>query len=465
MQGKKHNQARLIQEINIESLVPRNYILRHIDAAVDLSFIRERTKELYSDKLGRSSIPPELVLRLFLLQYLFDLSDHALQGEVAMHAGFRWFCRLNFDDPIPDRSTLSKLRRLWSITGVFADVMHEVVRQCVAAGLVSGKAIGVDGTQVTANAATNSLAPIAPVTSLTDWLMRKAVGAEEDAQEPPEDPGNSGEGGSGQSEVPSAQRSERKAGDPNFHGEKFSNETHLSKTDPDARLYRKGPAQEAKLRYLVHNAVDLRSGVILATMATRATGTAERQAAVALLDEFLEQLPGIRGQRRYVGDAGYTAGAYLAQVLQRGVLPVAPMASTVLEPIPVWQRRTNSLDQLRRRHQAVAEAEARNLVRQLQGPKTDRRLQRARTRVEHTFAEAKVCHGLGRARGRGLLAVHTQALLTAITQNVKRLAAWRRRNMPKVGTAPLVPLLVTLFGAFSVFDRRLSSRTFRSYPI
>jgi hypothetical protein len=70
MRGKRYNQARLVQEIDIETLVPQNYILRHIDKAVDLSFIRERTKKLYSEGLGRYSIPPELVLRLFLLQYL-----------------------------------------------------------------------------------------------------------------------------------------------------------------------------------------------------------------------------------------------------------------------------------------------------------------------------------------------------------------------------------------------------------
>ncbi|MBW7886671.1 MAG: transposase [Caldilineaceae bacterium] len=466
MQGKKHNQPRLIQEINIEALVPRNYILRYIDKAVDLSFIRERTKDLYSDNLGRYSIPPELVLRLFLLQYLFDLSDYALQGEVAMHAGFRWFCRLNFDDPIPDRTTLVKLRRLWSVTGVFTDVMEEVVKQCAETGLVSGKAIGVDGTQVTANAATKSLAPIAPVISVSEWVKRKqAADTQAEApKEPPTDPGDSGSGGTASDDSPRPASAEREAGDPDFHGEKFSNATHRSKTDPDALLARKGLAQEAKLRFFVHNAVDLRSGVILSTMATRATGTAERLAAIAMLDQFLKIVPDVLGRRRYVADAGYTAGWYLAEVLRRGVLPVVPIASTTPEPIPTWQRCPSNADQMRKRHQAVVEAQARNTVRQMQGPKTDRRLQRARTRVEHTFAEAKNCHGLTRARGRGLLAVHTQALLTAIVQNVKRLAAWRRRSTPKTGAAPLVSLLQTVFCGLFVFNGRLSSRAFRICP-
>jgi IS5 family transposase len=462
MQGKPFNQARLVQEINLEALVPQNYILRYIDKAVNLSFIRERTRKLYSEGLGRYSIAPELVLRLFLLQYLFTLSDRALQGEVAMHAGFRWFCRLNFDDPIPDRSTLVKLRRLWSKTGVFTDVMHEVVRQCVEAGLVSGNAIGVDGTQVTANAATNSLAPIAPVISLVDWLKQQQAAPEEEGASP-KDPDEPGQGGSSESTAPDQKRSERKAGDPDFHGEKFSNETHRSKTDRDARIARKGSAQEAKLRYLVHNAVDLRSGVILSTMATRATGTAERHAAIVLLDEFLQLLPAIRGLRRYVADAGYTAASYLVEVLERGVLPIVPVSSNV-EPIPTWQRRTFNLDHFRKRQAEVAQTQALNVVRQLQGPQTDRRLQRARTRVEHTFAEAKVCHGLRRARGRGLLAVHTQALLTAIVQNVKRLASYWRRKAPKTGTAPLVLPLVSLLTLYLGLNRQDSAFTSRFSP-
>jgi transposase len=465
VQGKRYNQVRLVQEINIEALVPQNYILRHIDKAVDLGFIRERTKKLYSEGLGRYSIPPELVLRLFLLQYLFDLSDRALQGEVAMHAGFRWFCRLNFDDPIPDRSTLVKLRRLWSKTGVFEDVMQEVVRQCIEAGLVSGRAIGVDGTQVTANAATKSLAPIAPVITLADWLKQKQKEDAEAQSESPQDPGHGGPGaGDGQTEAFTPAQSERKAGDPNFHGEKFSNQTHRSKTDPDARLYRKGRAQEAKLRYLVHNAVDLRSGVILATKATQATGVAERIAALAMLDEFLGGLPAVRGQRRYVADAGYVAGWYLAEVLKRGVLPVVPMPDSALEPIPAWQRCPSNVEQMRKRHKTVLEVQARNRVRRLQGTQTDRRLQRARTRVEHTFAEAKNCHGLGRARGRGLLAVQTQALLTAIVQNAKRLAAHWRRKAPKTGAAPLGLPCPWLISTLATFKSRFSTFTLGFCP-
>jgi len=323
---------------------------------------------------------------------------------------------------------------------------------------VSGKAIGVDGTQVTANAATNSLAPLTPVISVAEWAKRKqAADAEsESPQEPPTDPGDSGSGDTTATKTDGVVSSKRQAGDPDFHGEKFSNATHRSKTDPDARIARKGRSQEVKLRYYVHNAVNLRSGVILATMATQAFGNAERLAALALLNQFKTQLALVWGRQYYVGVGGYAAGWYLAEVLRRGVFPLGPMDSTTPEPIPTWQRCPSNAEQMRNRHEAVLEAQARNLVRSLQGPKTDRRLQRARTRVEHTFAEAKNCHGLGRARGKGLLAVHNQALLPAIVQNVKRLAAWHRRKTPKIGAAPLFSLLKPLFTLFSTIKSGFS---------
>lgn len=116
----------------------------------------------------------------------------------------------------------------------------------------------------------------------------------------------------------------------------------------------------------MHNTVDLRSGVILATGASRPYGTAEREMGIALLDEALWHLPPEQWMRRliqYIADARYAAGWFLAEVFARGVRPVVPMATTAPEPIPTWQRRASTLEQLRSRKQKVREAEARNAVR------------------------------------------------------------------------------------------------------
>src|SRR5690606_24496757 len=141
------------------------------DAAVDFSFIRERVRHLYCEDNGRPSIDPELALRMFVLSYLYDISENRLCEEITMHAGYRWFCRLDFHDPVPDRTTLVKTRQRWGRAGVFADVMRHVVLACVEAGLVSADVLAVDGTLVKARAATKSLEAIQPPICLEEYLL------------------------------------------------------------------------------------------------------------------------------------------------------------------------------------------------------------------------------------------------------------------------------------------------------
>lgn len=438
MQGKQEQQLRLWQAINLEMLVPQNHILRQIDRVLDLSFLRPLVADLYHSHLGRPSYPPELILRMFLLSYLYNLSDVRVCEEVAMHAGFRWFCRLNFDDPVPDRTTLVKIRKRWGQAGVFEEVMRRVVQQCIDAGLVRGQRLGVDGTQVIANAATNSLEPIVPVQSLEEYLQRTRE----------EDIDSEGRRSGGPQDPPgaAAQPPRRRGGDPNFRGERFSNRTHRSVTDPDARLYRKGASQEAKLRYMVHNVVDLDSGVILATGATQAASWAERTAAEAMMPQVLSLLPP-QCNRKVFADAGYQAGEFLAAMLALGLQPIVPMTKLEPEPLPSWKRPPRDLDQARKRRQRLLLARARNTVRAQLSERRLRQQYRARMRVEHLFAEAKECHGLGRARYRGLQKVHWQALWTAIVQNLKRLATFvgGRRQTPRAAALSAPPVAVLLF--------------------
>lgn len=430
MQGKHQPQKRLFQYVDIEELVPEDHILRELNRVINLSSLREKVSGLYDPHLGRPSVDPEVVLRMMLLGYLFNLSERQLCFEVRMHAGYRWFCGLDFNDPVPDRTTLVKLRReRWAQAGVFEALMDEVVRQCVEAGLVKGKHLVVDGTQVTARAATNSLAPIVPAVSLNEYLARFLGSAQEresqagddstpDKADPPEPP------------MPS-----RQAGDPDFRGERFSNDTHRSKTDPDARLYRKGRGQEAKLRFLVHNVLDQPSGVILATKSTKATGIAEREAAIELIDHIRSRRLTPEESKTLAGDGSYAAGWFLAELLERGILPLVPMESLALEPVPTFERRTFDLNQARKRKERVSEVQARNRARELAGTILYREAQRSRIRIEHCFAEAKEWHGLDRARGYGLDNMNVQALMTATVQNLKRLAHFLRRGTANIQVA------------------------------
>jgi transposase len=431
MLGQNPSQPAFFQMVDIDALVPEDHRLRQIDAALDLGFVREALAERYTPGRGRPSIDPELAVRMMILGVLYDLSDRQLCDEIRMHAGFRWFCRLNFHDPVPDHSTLSRLRNeRWAGSELFTRLFDEVVRSCQEAGLVSGRHVSVDGTQIKANASMQSL---------------------EARTHPEKDRDNDDDAGV----TPTTRRVEepQPEGVWQGHGRRYSNETHVSRTDPEAQLYRKGSNEGAKLSYLVHDLVDTKSRVILGRCASEATGTAERSVALLLLDEHemrRERLGIEQPVEILTADAGYGVSAFVAEVLDRGVVPHTPLqAKGELEPIPTWKRRTFNEAHRRARAEKVRLASARNRVRlaqQTEGYAVSRKL---RIRSEHIFAEAKTRHGLGCARHRGLVKVDQHARLIAAVQNLKRLGRtlWRQRqdqrgDSPRLG--PLVHALHTL---------------------
>lgn len=157
MMGQQPRTESLFYYFRLEDQIPKDHLLRIIDEQVDLSFVRERVKGLYS-ATGRPSIDPEVLLRLLLLGYLYGISsERRLLEEVRMHLAYRWFTRLGFEQEIPDHSTFSKNRHgRFRQSGVFREVFEEIVRRCVNAGLVEGKNLAVDGTLVEANASPHS---------------------------------------------------------------------------------------------------------------------------------------------------------------------------------------------------------------------------------------------------------------------------------------------------------------------
>jgi hypothetical protein len=220
---------------------------------------------------------------------------------------------------------------------------------------------------------------------------------------------------------------QRQSGDPDWHGERFSNETHRSTTDPEARLYRKSPGQEAKLRFLGHYLADLRSGVIYQAMATQAHGHAEREAAIAMMDRLPEK------PDEMVFDLGYRDGDFLAEALSRGVQPLVPLGSEPLEEAPHFKRATYDLQRARKRRARQAAAQARNATRIASRGRRGALAQRQRTRLEHLIGEAKEHHGLYRAQGYGVARLDKQIKLTASVQNLKRLLGSRKRCAAGVG--------------------------------
>ena len=228
---------------------------------------------------GRPSIPPEKLLRAQLLQMLYSVrSERLLMEEIDYSILFRWFVGLNLDEAVWDATTFTKNRDRLLEGSVAREFLVQVVGRAREAGLVSDEHFTVDGTLLEA------------------WASLKSFQAKEPKPAaPPDDPGN-----------PTV----------DFHGQKRSNETHASKTDPDARLARKGPGKEAKLSYSGNLQVENRHGLIVNAELLEANGRAERDAALLML----EQVPG-EGRITVGGDKGFDSAEFVAECRHMNVTP------------------------------------------------------------------------------------------------------------------------------------------------
>lgn len=254
--------------------------LRPIRQQVDgvLAKLSPLFDEMYS-ATGRPSIPPEKLLRALLLQMLYSVrSERLLMEEIGYSILFRWFIGMNLDDAVWDATTFSKNRERLLDANVAKAFLSEVVNQAKAKGWISDDHFTVDGTLLEAWASLKSFQP-----------------KEQKQNQPPDDPGN-----------PTV----------DFHGQKRSNETHESTTDTDARLARKGNGKEAKLSYTANLLTENRQGLIVNTEVFQANGTAERDAALVML----EQIPGT-GRVTVAADKGYDTKDFVAECRHLNVTP------------------------------------------------------------------------------------------------------------------------------------------------
>lgn len=262
-----------------EQRVRQNHPLRAIRAMADLALwsMSSRFDEMYS-QTGRPSIPPEKLLRAQLLQMLYSIrSERLLMEEIDYSVLFRWFVGMNMDEPVWDVTVFTKNRDRLLDGDVAREFLCEVVKQAQEKKLTSDEHFTVDGTLVEA------------------WASLKSFQRKDGKNPPPDDPGN-----------PTV----------DFHGEKRSNQTHESTTDPDAMLARKGNGKEAKLSYNGNLLVENRNGLIITTELFQANGTAERDAALVML----ERLPG--DKRVTVGaDKAYDTRDFVAECRNIKVTP------------------------------------------------------------------------------------------------------------------------------------------------
>jgi transposase len=280
MRGDDPRHESMFSYVTPEKRVRADHPLRPIRRMTDAALTRlsARFDRLYSTT-GRPSIPPEQLLRALLLQMLYSIrSERLLVEELDYSVLYRWFVGLSMDDPVWDATTFTKNRdRL--LEGDIADAFFaEVLTAIKQEGLLSDEHFTVDGTLLEA------------------WASHKSFQPKDAAPRPPDDPKN-----------PTV----------NFHGQTRRNDTHQSTTDPDARLYKKAVGREAKLGYLAHLLTENRHGFIVDTAVTEASGTAERDAAIAMLGE----LPLTARRITVAGDKAYDRRAWVAAVRQMGITP------------------------------------------------------------------------------------------------------------------------------------------------
>ena len=272
MRGPDQKQDVIFSYLSPEERVPADHPLRQIRTLVDgvLKEMSAQFGKLYSD-VGRPSIAPERLLRALLLQIFYSVrSERLLMEQLDYNLLFRWFVGMNMDEPVWVATVFTKNRDRLLEAEVAKEFLERVVAHAREQGWMSDEHFTVDGTLLEAWASLKS-------------FQRK----DKPNSSPPDDPGN-----------PTV----------DFHGEKRSNQTHESKSDPEAQLARKGQGKEAKLSYSGNLLVENRNGLIVSSRVWEATGIAERYAAL----EMLQEIPGI-GRVTVGGDKGFDTADFVRE--------------------------------------------------------------------------------------------------------------------------------------------------------
>ena len=352
MRGKDQRSEVFFSYVSLERRIPADHPLRPIREIVDeaLTKLSPVFNRLYARE-GRPSIPPERLLRALLLQAFYTVrSERQLMEQLDYNLLFRWFVGLSTDDPVWDATVFCKNRDRLLDGDIARRFMTTVVNLPQVRQLLSSEHFSVDGTLIEA------------------WASMKSFRPKDGGGEPPA-PGRNGER--------------------DFHGEKRSNETHASTPDPDARLYRKGPGQPAKLAYLGHVLMENRHALVIDTGLTLATGTAERAAAL----EMVAARPG--NHRITLGaDKAYDVAGFVADLRQHNVTPHVAQNTT---------NRRSAIDGRTTRHPGYA----------VSG--------RVRKRIEEVFGWTKAVAGFRKTRHRGLARVGWIFTLTVTAYNLVRL--------------------------------------------
>ena len=360
MRGSDEWTGALFSYVDVESRIRRDHPLRQIRqiANAALSALDGDFEALYPPRLGRPSIPPERLLRAMLLQAFYGIrSERQLMERIEFDLLFRWFVGLGIDEAVWDHSSFSTNRDRLLSGEIAAKFLRAVLAQSKVKRLISSDHFSVDGTLIEA------------------WASIKSFRRKDGNDDDPQGPGRNAER--------------------NFHKEKRSNETHASTTDPEARLYKKGDGQPARLCYIGHVLMENRNGLAVDGGITQASGTAEREAALAMLDRRK------RCRRITLGaDKAYDVRQFVEDLRERSVTPHIAIDGHLSK---TGKPRTTAMDGRTTRHPGYAISQC------------------CRKRIEEVFGWGKGSGSLTRIKLRGRAKVDAVFTLALAAYNLIRL--------------------------------------------
>jgi len=341
----------------LEERIPANHPMRKLKVLVDgiLSSMDASFEKLYS-RWGRPSIPPERLLRASLLQVLFSIrSERQLVQHIEYNLLYRWFVGLSMDDEVWSATTFSENRDRIFTESVMREFFGKVVALAQWKKLMSNEHFTVDGTLIDA------------------WASQKSFVRRDGSDDPPESGGKN----------PTV----------DFKGEKRSNETHVSRTDPDARFFKKSAGDKSRPCYMGHALMENRSGLVVDVEATKATGTAECEAAIQMIERTVPSGSTVGS------DKGYDRAGFVQEMREVGVTPHVAA-----------KKCGSAIDGRTTRHLGYAVS------------------LKKRKLVEEIFGWAKTVGGLRKSRFIGLAKVKAQTIFTFACYNLTRMATlfgWR----------------------------------------
>jgi len=348
MRGNDHHQPELYSYGSLEERVSADHPLRRIRVLADGAFaqLSARFDDIYGET-GRPSVAPEKLLRALLLQVLYSIrSERALMDQIDLHLGYRWFVGLGLNEPVWEASTFSKNRERLLDGEIAQEFLHAVLDQARREHWLSDERFVVDGTLIEA------------------WASKKSY-------QPKDDPPAPGQG-SGRG------------------GELLKRDLYESKTDPEARLFKKNGGGISRLSYLGHVLSDMRHGLIAAACVTEATTRSEREAAA----QMIEQLPMRRKRIQVAADKAYDEIEYVRRLRQCSATPHVTQYTG---------QRSSAIDRRTTRHRSYAEN------------------QFQRRHIEKIFGWLKQIGGQRRTRFRGRQRVGWMFQLAAAAYNLIRM--------------------------------------------